>query len=228
MRVHHLEQNAREREAKAHAIFTDFCTREPLPLVAEPQNADIGPSAQWHVESDQEPRLLAVYGMNADLIVASRGTQGDDGSARFALNTLLMGSGRPVLIPGGPAVPSNLSARIVIAWKPTPQAARAVAFAMPFISRAKEVVVLTIDEQEEGIPEASRLAAYLAWHGVQATTQRLQPSAAGAAATALAAADKASLLVMGGYGRARLSEWAFGGFTRSILREAPLPVLMAH
>ena len=94
--VHHLEQNARERETKALAIFTDFCTRELLPLVAEPQNADI--SAQWHVESDQEPRLLAVYGMNADLIVASRGTQGDDGSARFALNTLLMGSGWPVLI----------------------------------------------------------------------------------------------------------------------------------
>ena len=88
--------------------------------------------------------------------------------------------------------------------------------------------MLTIDEQQEETPEVSRLAAYLAWHGVQATTQRLRPSPAGTAATALAAADKASLPVMGGYGHARLTEWAFGGFTRSILREAPLPVLMAH
>jgi len=34
--------------------------------------------------------------------------------------------------------------------------------------------------------------------------------------------------VMGGYGRSRLREWIFGGFTLRVLRGAEVPVLMAH
>jgi nucleotide-binding universal stress UspA family protein len=33
---------------------------------------------------------------------------------------------------------------------------------------------------------------------------------------------------MGGYGHSRLREWIFGGFTQRILREAEIPVLIAH
>jgi nucleotide-binding universal stress UspA family protein len=36
------------------------------------------------------------------------------------------------------------------------------------------------------------------------------------------------LLVMGGYGHGRFREAVFGGFTRSVLESAPLPVLMSH
>jgi len=43
-----------------------------------------------------------------------------------------------------------------------------------------------------------------------------------------AAAEHAALLVMGGYGRSRLREWIFGGFTRHVLQGAAVPVLMAH
>jgi nucleotide-binding universal stress UspA family protein len=33
---------------------------------------------------------------------------------------------------------------------------------------------------------------------------------------------------MGGYGHSRLREWIFGGFTRRVLREAEISVLIAH
>jgi nucleotide-binding universal stress UspA family protein len=33
---------------------------------------------------------------------------------------------------------------------------------------------------------------------------------------------------MGAYGRTRFSEWVFGGATRYVLTEAPLPVFMRH
>ena len=39
---------------------------------------------------------------------------------------------------------------------------------------------------------------------------------------------RAGLLVMGGYGHSRFREWVFGGFTRRVLADAPLPVLMMH
>ena len=36
------------------------------------------------------------------------------------------------------------------------------------------------------------------------------------------------LLVMGGYGRSRLRETVFGGFTRDVLLSSPIPVFMFH
>ena len=46
------------------------------------------------------------------------------------------------------------------------------------------------------------------------SARHLQPGAAGAADTLLAAArDLGALVVMGAYGHSRLREWVFGGFT---------------
>ena len=50
------------------------------------------------------------------------------------------------------------------------------------------------------------------------------------AATLVAEAGrrKADLIVMGGYGHSRLREWLLGGVTFELLREAPVPLLVAH
>ena len=167
------------------------------------------------------------YGLAADLIVAPRG--GDEVLSRSVLEAVLLETGRPLLIPAAIPIPATFE-RIAIAWKATPQSARAVALAMPFLARAKEVVAMTVEEQsEERTDESERLVRNLAWHGLAARIERLAPGAEGAAATLLAAArDSADLLVMGGYGHNRLREWVFGGFTQQVLVDAALPVLIAH
>ena len=230
--IDRLEQDVRERETKAGAIFTRFCagaglavTSAPAPGIAE------APSAEWHVETGDEPRWMATYGIAADLIVARRASD-EDVLARATLEAVLLETGRPLLIPAASAMPANFD-RIAIAWKPTPQAARAVVLAMPFLSRAKEIVVVTVAEEPDGRPgehdDADRLQRNLAWHGLTAGIERLKPGAEGAAATLLAGVrDRADLLVMGGYGHSRLREWVFGGFTQRVLVDAPLPVLIAH
>ena len=43
-----------------------------------------------------------------------------------------------------------------------------------------------------------------------------------------AADSGASMIVMGGYGHSRLREFVLGGVTRSLLQQAPVPVLMSH
>jgi nucleotide-binding universal stress UspA family protein len=35
-------------------------------------------------------------------------------------------------------------------------------------------------------------------------------------------------IVMGGYSHTRVGEYVFGGVTRTLLRECPLPLLIAH
>ena len=43
-----------------------------------------------------------------------------------------------------------------------------------------------------------------------------------------AAAEKADLLIMGGYGHSRLREMILGGVTRHMLERMSVPVLFAH
>jgi nucleotide-binding universal stress UspA family protein len=239
--IEQLEQDARERETKARDIFIQFCAAAGLAVATAPAAADgaaptaDGPSAEFHVETGDEARWMAAYGVACDLIVAPRAT-GEDSAAGSILEAVLLESGRPLVIPAGSASPANFE-RIAIAWKPTAQAARAVAAAMPLLARAKAVVVVTVEEPPAGRPgerpgehqAADRLVRNLAWHGIAATTVQLQPGPDGAGATLLAgAAERADLLVMGGYGHSRLREWVFGGVTRLVLADAPLPVLITH
>ena len=132
-----------------------------------------------------------------------------------------------MLIPGAAAPSADFAEWVAIAWKPTPQTARAVAFALPFLAGAKEVAVMTVEEGG-GHDDAKPLIDYLAWHGIKSAAERLTPEGDAAAALLAAASARAGLLVMGGYGHSRLREWVFGGFTRRVLDDASMPVLMAH
>jgi nucleotide-binding universal stress UspA family protein len=227
--VEQLEQDTQDREAKALGIFTDFCGRERLSITAAPGDAKAQPSAQWHVETREEPRWMTRYGIAADLIVASRGPADDPTAARSVLEEVLIETGRPLLIPSGGSS-ATMTDRIAIAWKPTPQTARAVAAAMPFLVGAKEIVVMTVQEEEDRSDDADRLVRNLEWHGLKAVAHRLKPDTGSAADTLLAAAaeKKCGLLVMGGYGHGQLREWIFGGFTQQVLVSAPVPVLIVH
>ena len=119
---------------------------------------------------------------------------------------------------------------VVIAWKATREAARAVTAALPFLQIAKQIVIITVAENHSALEnEADRLMAVLRWRGVPVTVRHLQPDGQNAADKLLAAAhEHAALLVMGGYGHSRLREWIFGGFTQHVLRGCEVPVVMAH
>jgi nucleotide-binding universal stress UspA family protein len=41
-------------------------------------------------------------------------------------------------------------------------------------------------------------------------------------------AFNADMIVMGGYGRSRLSEFLFGGMTRGVLEKMAVPAFMSH
>jgi nucleotide-binding universal stress UspA family protein len=226
--IDQLEQEVEERETRAHHAFAEFCAREGLAISASPSEAMTKPSAQWHVETGRAQSWLAAYALTADLIVASRGG-GGDASSRSLLEAVLLETGRPLLIPSATPPSAAIFKKIAIGWKPTPEAARAVALAMPLLAKAEEITVMTVEEGEARQSDAGRLVRALTWHGFSVTAERLVPGLHGAAETLLdAAAAKAALLVMGGYGHGRLREWVFGGFTERVLADAPVPVLIAH
>ncbi|MGD9615256.1 MAG: universal stress protein [Alphaproteobacteria bacterium] len=230
--IEQLEADAAQHETRARDGFTRFCAAAGLAVPGAPASQGSAqantPSAEFHVETGREAEWVAVYGRSADLVIASR--WGGEALARSTLETVLLETGRPLLIPGPDTAPlPEPIGRIAIAWKPVPQAARAVALAMPFLDRAKEVVIATVEESVDERDEIDRLSRYLGRHGLTPTIARMRPGPDGAAATLLSAiAGRADLLVMGGYGHSRLREWVFGGFTDHVLAGAPLPVLMVH
>jgi len=225
--IDRLEEEAGRREEQARRLFDGFCTRERLVLADSPSGVQ-APSARWLREVGAEPYWVAEHGRAADLVVIGRPGE-DEGVSLDTIEGALIDSGRPLLIPAeAPLI--ALPETVAIAWKPSSQAARALTGAAPFLDIAKQVVILSVEEDRRAPEEeADRLMAALRWRGVPVSVGHLQHGPQSAPETLLSAAkEHAALLVMGGYGRSRLREWIFGGFTLHVLRGAEVPVLMAH
>ncbi|MGI9385301.1 MAG: universal stress protein [Methyloligellaceae bacterium] len=139
-------------------------------------------------------------------------------------------SGRPVLVAPSKPVPRNFGERVVIAWKEGSEAARGVAAAMPFIERAREVWLVTVGGGEEAHLSGRRMRKYLELHAPQVMLELLQRDgdSVGELLVRKAAEQEGTILVMGAYSHWRWRERIFGGVTESMLREAEVPVLMAH
>ena len=161
------------------------------------------------------------------------------GSAREAMLTkvfegVLLESGRPFVMAPPAWSGGAFGKRIMIAWSPCKEAARAVSDAMPFIEMAEDVCVAMVDpktgDTAHGEEPGADLAAALVRHQVQVTVDQL-PSAGQTAAERLlahAADCGADLIVMGGYGHWRLRESLFGGVTRDMIRQSTVPLMLAH
>lgn len=166
----------------------------------------------------------------ADLIVASR-PQGGDPRRHADPAQLVLTAGRPVLV--APARPTALSAsRIVLAWKDTREARRALTDAMPFFKRADSVMVLELcrgDDRDNARIRTRDVAEALRRHGVAAEPKAVAHSMANGY-DIMAEADTfgADLIVAGAYGHTRLGEWVFGGVTQDLLAHSERPVLLSH
>ena len=225
--IDQMEQEADKLEHAAERAWHDFCEREKIAVRSSPSGDSV--SAEWINETGADFAWVAAHGRTADLVVAGR-VRGTGTHAMELLESALMDSGHPVLVAPA-AAPGSVGRVVSIAWKDTPEAAGAVAAALPFIAQAERVIILTVDEgdsEEDRSPE--RLQRMLRWHNPNVLLHRLVLESRSPVETMLRAVDRAQsdLLVMGAYGHTRLREAVFGGFTRRVLERAALPVLMAH
>ena len=166
--------------------------------------------ADWLLLGQHDAADPATHDVRADLV-----------------ETTVIGSGRPafVLPCAGPA-PEAVFETVVVGWKATREAARALTAALPLLRAAQRVHVLGPAAELE----ADALRAHLGRHGVEPRLETFEPAPAVAGELLLSRAGQlgADLLVMGCYGHGRLRELALGGATRGVLRAMTLPVLMAH
>jgi len=222
-----LEQDAADRHDRAKRAVQEFCAGQGIALSrTAPDNR---PTAEWRVETGEEPRWLASHGRTADLLVIGR-VRDQGATPMDVLDAALTGTGRPLLIVP-PRLPERIGQVVAIAWKDTQEAAGAVARTLPLLAGASRVVILSVTEDFRTDPEScERLRQELVWHNRATTVQHVAAEDRDPADALLKTAGDigADLLVMGGYGHSRMREVVFGGFTRHVLQVADLPVLMAH
>ncbi len=214
--------DADARTAKARQAYTEACDAAGTPIESSAK-------ATWTEEIGDTADIIAARGRLADIIVVGRAGEDGGADAFLSAETALFQTGRPVMLVG-PDPLETLEGQAMVAWNGSAEAARAVAGALPLLSRADGVLVVAIDEDDSDLPSSSGLASYLERHGLR-ISRRAVSSAGRAIADCLADEAEqagATLLVMGAYGHSRLRELVLGGVTRGVLTKGSRPVLMAH
>lgn len=171
-----------------------------------------------------------------DLVILGLPERSGDGHARAQrqLEDILLASVAPLLVlpqqrqlpdPRGPAI---------VGWNGSPEAARAVAAAMPLLEQASRVVLLRCHSAFDakrigGLPNLDLPAQWLERHGVPCEPV-VRETSTDPGAVLLEAAEEAGagLVVMGAWGRARWAEKLLGGATELALERATVPLLMCH
>ena len=186
----------------------------------------MGPLAktrEWRSTVTQLPlaQYVAQEARCADLIVTGVASSAVlDQSRRVNTDALIMQAGRPVLVVAPDATALDL-ARVVVAWKDTREARRAVLDAVPLLQKAGHVSVLSLatePERDAAQRSAGDVVDWLARHGVVAEARVVASTGKdGDQLDALVREQAAGLTIAGAYGHSRLREWALGGMTRAFL-----------
>jgi len=169
----------------------------------------------------------------ADLLVTAAEEGGSlfDRSRQVNVADLVLRAGRPVLVVGSTVDALDLRS-VVIAWKDTREARRAVEDALPLLMLSDRVIVAEVASGEELAGARVRtkdVAAWLARHGVTASARTVTAANEEAAELwKLAKELDAGLLVGGAYGHTRLHEWVLGGVTRDLLLQPARCSLVSH
>jgi nucleotide-binding universal stress UspA family protein len=189
---------------------------------------------EWRCAEDFPTRFIVQQARACDIIVVGNSARGGltDPFAQVNPNDLVMQVGRPLLVV--PETCSWLDLRsVLVAWKDTAEARRAVSDALPLLGQAKEVTIAEIVEDEAdraaALSRVGDVAAWLSRHGVSASP--LVPEQRGDAAAQLeqiASEVGAGVIVAGAYGHSRLSEWILGGVTRQLIKPSNRCSLLSH
>jgi nucleotide-binding universal stress UspA family protein len=192
--------------------------------------AGTGVDVEWHGDLMEPSRLVIGLARMADLIVSGspEGAKVGNLHRSMDLGNLLLHAGRPVLLAAASAE-HLLAKNVLVAWKDSREARRAVVDAIPLLSGASEVVVATVDRDatRQAKQSVADVTVFLGRHGIRARAEVVSEKGDAAVLKALAGSMHADLIVAGAYGHSRLRELVFGGVTRSLLDEIGVNRLMS-
>jgi len=215
-----------EKEASQVREIFEAQTRE-TGLVAEFLDVDLG------FQHTGVAEMVGYYASFTDLLVVSQPLHADR-EKRYAMITsperLLLGTGRPVLIIPRHGSFAKIGERVLVAWKAGPKASRATHDAMPMLRAANYVSMVSVGDATFRPGEGTRLAQYLALHGVTANIEQIPAGDLNIADTLLnlVADDAIDLMVFGVHIVTRRGQLDMGEVGSYLLDQMTVPMLLSH
>ena len=189
-----------------------------------------GVAWEWSAHDGDVVETLTILARLADVVVMNSGPFTVGGSLKISLTgDVAMAAPTPVLAVPPSARGFAVNGPVVAAWDGSQEAALALRAAMPLLRLASGVNLLTVEEKNPDL-RARDAAAYLARHGIAANV--IERGDGGdsieAVIRAVVMETSATWMVQGAYGHSRLRQTIFGGVTKGLLNDAPVPMLIAH
>lgn len=190
---------------------------------------DAGRSSQAEfVELDEErDGALAEFARTFDLVVTgAHSEEASDEHLSAHPDLLALQCGRPILVVPDGYSADALATNAVVAWDGKRSAARAIGDAMDILAEKAGVTLLSVGPTPRG---TDRLIANMTRHDVRVVAKSAERSGS-VADTILSEARAlgAKLIVMGAFEHSKFSHDLFGGVTTDVIRDADVPVFMAH
>jgi nucleotide-binding universal stress UspA family protein len=184
------------------------------------------------VTSAGAPDTFARLVRRFDLSVVAQPGPDEPGADTLFVEAALFNSGRPVLVVPYIQKTGLKADRAMVCWDGSRTAARAVADAMPLLTRAKSTELVTVSRglgSADEIPGID-IGEHLARHGIKVELKQIAADDVDVASALLshAADSSADIMVMGGYGHSRFREFVLGGTTKAVLAAMTVPTLMSH
>jgi nucleotide-binding universal stress UspA family protein len=186
---------------------------------------------EWRSAMMQPSLFVAEQSRAADLIIigAHRDRVALDPLRELIPGDLVISAGRPVL-----TLPQEVSAlnaeRILIAWKDSREARRAIVDALPLLKTCREAIVIEInDDPVAAQTHVDDIVTWLDHQGVKAESDVQLPLGKTAEQIDRFAHEvNADLIIAGAYGHSRFREWVLGGVTRDLITQATHCSLLSH
>jgi nucleotide-binding universal stress UspA family protein len=150
------------------------------------------------------------------------------------IETSLFESGRPLIVVPYIQKEGLKLDHVVCCWDGSRAAARAINDALPLLTKATMVdLLIVLNEKTNSDRKEIRgveMATHLARHDVKVQIETIPAADIDVADAILSyiADNSGTLIVMGGYGHAKLREVILGGVTRDMLKSMTVPVFMSH
>lgn len=141
-----------------------------------------------------------------------------------------MASGGPVIVLKHGGFPVQFGKKILIAWKETREAMRAVRDAWPFLEAAEEIHFLSVSRAAPNELDQSMLRLFED-HGCPAPQLHVDRNDDARVEDLIklhTGRTGADLVVLGLYGHSRVRELVMGGVSRGLLADPPMPLFMSH
>lgn len=185
-----------------------------------------------YIEStaDTAPAIVGHSCLSDVIVMSHPGKDKRQALAHQCIGDVVMSARTPVLAVPDTAKRLDATGVGIVAWNGSFEAAHALRAALPLLAMASAIHIVSVAEDKEHEFPSLTASEYLSRHGLASELHEKEAGKSSVGEVLIKAATQAGgqYLVMGAYGHSRAREYLFGGVTRGMLRDCPLPLFLAR